>query len=164
MSDSARERFASSAKEQWTAIVTLCFSGADPETLARETSVSASVLKQKFTAIRYARESGWAEQAIVALGQNGTLRAYAAAKQNGHREPEKVLRWRVSRRLAEAVMSSESSEDQEEPLVSRLVRVAKLRTSEDFWNFLLSVFSDLSDKDIAHLAGLEPEKKVKRAL
>jgi hypothetical protein len=159
MNADARERFASSAKEQWQAIVTLCFSGADPEMLAKETSVNLAVLRQKFSAINYARESGWAEQAIVALGQNGTLKAHAAAKKNGHHEPERMLRWRVSRRLADAVMSSEPSEDQEEPLVSRLVRVAKLRTSNDFWEFLLSVFSDLSDKDIAHLAGLEPEKR-----
>jgi hypothetical protein len=155
----ARERFASSAKEQWTAIVTLCFSGADPETLARETSVNLAVLRQKFSAINYARESGWQEAAIVALGQNGTLRAYAAAKKNGHREPEKVLRWRVSRRLAEAVMSSEVSEDQEEPLVSRLVRVAKLRTSEQFWEFIHSWFALVPDEEIAHHAGIQPEKR-----
>jgi hypothetical protein len=158
----AKEQFASSAKEQWQATVTLCFSGADPETVAKEASVNAAVLKQKFSAIRYARESGWAEQAIIALGQSGTLRAYIAGKKNGHHEPERMLRWRVSRRLADAVMSSEASPDQEEPLVSRLVRVAKLRTSNDFWEFLLSVFSDLSDKDIEHLAGMEPEKKVRK--
>jgi hypothetical protein len=155
----AKEQFASSAKEQWQAVVTLAFSGADPETVAREASVNAAVLKQKFAAVNYARESGWAQQAIVALGQNGTLKAYSAAKRNGHHEPERMLRWRVSRRLADAVMSSEASEDQEESLVTRLVRVAKLRTSEDLWNFLLSVFADLSDKEIAHLAGVEPEKK-----
>jgi uncharacterized Fe-S cluster-containing radical SAM superfamily protein len=148
-------------KAQWEAIVELAFCGADPEAVAKETGVSGTVLKQKFSAIRYARESGWAEQAIVALGQSGTLRAYIAAKKNGHREPERMLRWRVSRRLADAVMSSEASEDQEEPLVSRLVRVAKLRTSNEIWEFLLSIFSDLSDKDIEHLAGMEPAKRKK---
>lgn len=157
----AKERFASSAKEQWQAIVTLAFAGADPETVAKEASVNAAVLRQKFSAIRYARESGWAEQAIVSLGQSGTLKAYAAAKRNGHHEPQKLLRWRVSRRLAEAIMSSETSPDQDEALTTRLVRVAKLRTSEQFWEFMLSVFSDLSDKDIEHLAGMEPEKRKK---
>jgi len=157
----AKEQFASSAKEQWSAIVTLAFSGADPETVAREASVNAAVLRQKFQAIKYARESGWAEQAIVALGQNGTLKAHAAAKKNGHKEPDRVLRWRVSRRLADAIMSSETSEDQEEPLVTRLVRIAKLRTSEDFWLFMHSYFALVSDEEIQHHAGIEPEKKAK---
>lgn len=158
MNSEAKERFTSSGRDHWQAIVALAFSGADVETLARETSVGVAVLRQKFAAIRYARESGWAEQAIIALGQSGTLKAHAAAKKNG-REPQKMLRWRVSRSLAESIMSSETSPDQEEALVTRLVRVCGLKTSDDLWEFIRSVFYDFSDEVLAIWSGELTEKK-----
>jgi hypothetical protein len=147
------------SEEQWKAIVNAYRDGITAENLAQESGTNVATMKQKFRAIQFKHEEGWEFEAIIVAGQGPTLSSYAKAKRNGHNEPDRVLRWRVSRRLADAIMSSETSPDQEEALVTRLFRVAKLRTSDDFWNFLLSVFADLSDKEISHLAGIEPEKK-----
>jgi hypothetical protein len=147
------------AEEQWKAIVNAYREGITAEVVAQESGTNVATMKQKFRAIEFKHEEGWDFEAIIVAGQGPTLSSYAKAKRNGHNEPDRVLRWRVPRRLAEAIMSSETSPDQEEALVTRLFRVAKLRTSEQFWEFLLSVFSDLSDKDIQHLAGIEPEKR-----
>ncbi len=117
-----------------------------------------ALLKRKRDAIRFKREQGFGREVIIANGQSWTLSGYARAKRNGN-EPQRILRWRISRRLADAIMSSETSPDQEEALISRLVRVCKLQTSEDLFEFLLSVFADISDEELAMWAGLEKEKK-----
>jgi len=147
------------AQAQWSALVNLVLDGEDVEVLAKECSMNPVVLKRKRDAIRFKREQGFGREVIIANGQGWTLSSYARAKKNGHSEPDRVLRWRVSRRLADAIMSSETSPDQEEALVSRLVRVCKLQTSEDLFEFLLSVFADISDEELAMWAGLEKEKK-----
>ncbi len=161
MTDSAKERFVSSSRESWKAIVEAYREGITPEALAQEAGSNLATMKQKYRAIEHKHEEGLDLEAIIAAGQGPTLSSYARAKKNGHSEPEKVLRWRVSRRLADAIMSSETSPDQEEALASRLVRVCGLRTSEEFWEFINSVFADWSDTDLLHHAGEATGKKEK---
>ena len=168
MSDSLRERFVSSSREQWAAIVTLALACSSDrleqevaETLARETSTNAVTLKRKFEAIRYARERGLDEFSIISNGQSQTLSNYMRARKRANSEKQRMLRWRVPASLADAIQSVETSDGQEEALQTRLVRVIKLKTSEDFWEFINSVFSDLSDADLLHLCG-EHDGKRKR--
>ena len=64
--------------------------------------------------------------------------------------------------MADAIMSSETSVDQDEALVSRLVRVLAMETSEQFWEFVHSLFADLSDAELKNLAGAVTEKDAPR--
>jgi len=152
--------FATMAQAQWSALVNLVLDGEDVEVLAKECSMDLALLKRKRDAIRFKREQGFGREVIIANGQSWTLSGYARAKRNGN-EPQRILRWRISRRLADAIMSSETSPDQEEALVSRLVRVCGLRTSEDFWEFINSVFADWSDADLLHHSGEATGKRGK---
>lgn len=138
----SRERYDAAKKEEWSSLVEAILSGEHVD-----------CPKWKRNAIRWARETGCSQESIIGLGQSKVLSNYTKAQREGRIGGQKLLRWRVSSTLADAVMSSNTSPDQEEALVSRLVRVGKLRTSEDFWNFILSAFADLSDEDIKHLAG-----------
>lgn len=138
----SRERYDAAKKEEWSSLVEAILSGEHVD-----------CPKWKRNAIRWARETGCSQESIIGLGQSKVLSNYTKAQREGRIGSQKLLRWRVSSTLADAVMSSSTSPDQEEALVSRLVRVGKLRTSEDFWNFILSAFADLSDEDIKHLAG-----------
>lgn len=138
----SRERYDAAKKEEWASLCEAILSGEHVD-----------CPKWKRNAIRWARETGCSQESIIGLGQSKVLSNYTKAQREGRIGGQKLLRWRVSSTLADAVMSSNTSPDQEEALVSRLVRVGKLRTSEDFWNFILSAFADLSDEDIKHLAG-----------
>lgn len=132
------------------------------EGLARVGRTSVQTVRRKIKAIRHAGESGLALDQIVQAGQSKILSDYDKARRNGHYEKQRVLSWRVSKGLADAVQSEESSPDAEEALCSRVERVCDIHTSEEWWEFILSVFADLSDKDLKHLTGEEFPKKFKK--
>src|ERR1700687_552791 len=161
------EEYSEASAAQWKAIVRLAFRcnpGRTAEmaaTIAKQTQSRKATVKRKIDAILFKRSEGWDEQAIVAAGQGPTLSSYAKHQQNGH-EKQRVLSWRVSKSLADAIMSSETSPDQDEALASRLVRVLGMQTSEQFWEFLHSVFADLSDSELKNLAGAFTEKDAPR--
>jgi hypothetical protein len=144
------------SQQQWEKIVEHARRGRDPKELADKNASEASI-RGKMKAVRWAIESGWSYEDITEKGQTAVRSAYERSKRNGA-EPQKVLRWRVSKSLADAIMSSEASVDQEEALASRLVRVLGMQTSEQFWEFLHSVFADLSDAELKNLAGAFTEK------
>jgi len=118
---------------------------------------------RKAKAIQQARtEMGMSRAEIISAGQREIL-SRTARHRKKHTEPQRMLRWKVSRSLAEAIQwSDKSSPDAEEALQTRLVRVCGLKTSDDLFEFLLSLFADLDDKELRNLAGIIPEKK-KRA-
>jgi hypothetical protein len=153
--------FLGASAEQWRALVNIAlYTSAERLPLLVEElagpNQSKQTLKRKIDAIRSARDSGLDVENILAHGQSKILSLH---RRNGHREPQRMLRWRVSQSLAAAVQSDDPSADQEEPLVNRLVRVCKLRTSEELWEFFLSVFADVSDAELMNLAGVHDDKK-----
>jgi hypothetical protein len=120
--------------------------------IAGATSTTPATVKRKFEAIHRMREQGCSEDAIVRNGQGPTLSQLTAAKQRQKHETDVILRYRVPNSLGEAWGQ----------LVGRLVKVADLRTSEDLLEFIYSVFVDLSDLEIKHLAGeIDSHRKVK---
>jgi hypothetical protein len=157
----SKDHYVKSSQEQWASLVRLAFECQDVSELAREAGANKATLKRKFQAIRWAVESGMSREEIVSQGQGFILSIYARAYRNGNGEKHKILRWRVSASLADAVMWSEGSDSTDEALITRLKRVCKLETSDDLFEFLLSIFADLSDKELKNLAGVEHEKKRK---
>ncbi len=150
MNENAKDRLAIVEKERWAILVKIAMSGA-----------SSEVPKHKFQAIQFAKEAGSTEEAIIAAGQGATLSSYAKAKKNGN-ERQRVLRWRISASLADAIQCDMVNEDAEEPLVSRLIRLLGIKTSEELWMFIHSVFRDFSDEDIIHSGGEAMPKKSSR--
>jgi hypothetical protein len=162
------EAYAEAKRAEWRALVQFVFECPESQLeeqvrqLAKDTSSDARTLKRKCDAIRYLRDTHnfLGQQDISAYGQSATLRDYKLAFRNGHYEKQRVLSWRVSKSLADAIQTDGSlSPDSEEPLVSRLIRVIGIQTSEELWEFWNSVFADLSDEDLKHLAGIERERK-----
>ncbi len=127
-------------------------------TLAGAWTESKASLLRKLKAVRTAAASGLDRQGICKLGQSEALSLHARANRK-NREKMRVVSFRVPASLAEAFVSEDASPDAEEALVSRLARVCELRTSEDLLEFLLSVFADISDKDLKNLAGVNDLKK-----
>jgi hypothetical protein len=118
---------------------------------------------QKVKAILQARMDGLSREEIIAAGQSEIL-SRAAKNRKNHSEPQRMLRWRVSRSLAEAIQwTDQSSPDAEEALITRIRRVCHIETSEDLWEFFFSVFADRDDKWLRNEAGVILEKKQKSA-
>jgi hypothetical protein len=149
----SRERYDRASQEQWTALVEAVLSGEHGD-----------CPKYKRNAIRWAREQGCSQETICVLGQSKVLSNFARSKRESKDFPQKVLRWRVSSALADAVMSASTNPDQEESLVTRLNRVLHITKSEEFFEFILSTYADLSDEEIRHLAGGDYEGKPPRTL
>ncbi len=147
---------------EWTSLVKWAYKHNKEAVLADVKSAEWKTIQRKVQAINDARQLGMTQEEIIAAGQSEIL-SRAARNRKKHSEPQRTLCWRVSRSLADAVMSSVASPDAEEALVSRLVRVCHLRTSDDLFEFLLSVFADLTDKELRNLAGVDLAKtKTKR--
>jgi len=158
----AKNKFVSAASEQWAMLVLVVLEGQNAEQLAAETKQNVRVLKRKFQAIKHAWESGCSTDLIASMGQNLTLSMYAKAKRNGN-EPQRVLRWRLSKGLADAIQCEKPSLDVDEPLVNRIVRVLRIQTSEELWEFFHSVFADWSDTMLLNYGGeLVQKKKAKK--
>ena len=157
----ARAKFVSSSAEQWGNLVRLVLDGENPERLAVETKQNIQVLKRKFQAVKHAWESGCSAEAIILSGQNTILSLYAKSKRNGD-EPQRILRWRISKGLADAIQSEDPSKDAEEPLVNRIARLLHIETSEELWEFFHSVFADWPDEMILNYGSELVEKKKRR--
>jgi hypothetical protein len=151
----ALEDYAAAKAAAWKAFVEFAwrYGRQNPEALTK-----AEQLKVK--AITEAGLSGMSREEIVAAGQTEIL-SRDARRRKKYSERQRVLSWRVSRALADAVMSSVASPDQEEALVTRLVRVCHLRTSEELWEFLLSEYVNVSDEELEHRAQVVLEKRRK---
>jgi hypothetical protein len=154
----AKDRYLASSREQWASLVRLAFECQDVAELAREAGANKSTVSRKFQAIRWAAESGMNREEIESQGQQFILSLYSRAISKSQGK-QRFLRWRVSASLADAVMWSEASDSADEALITRLKRVCKLETSDDLFEFLLSIFADLSDKELMNLAGVTNRKK-----
>jgi len=133
----------------WSAIVSVAY-GCKPEhvdreaeILARATAATKAVLKRKIEAIHHKREQGWTEEAITKMGQGPTLSAYAASRKAKSEEPDTILRYRVSRSLADSWCIT----------VGRLAKAGNLKTSDDLIEFLNAHFADMPLEEIRHQAG-----------
>lgn len=147
----SRERYEKASQEQWESIVELVFLGAH-----------ADVPTYKRKAIKWARDNGCSQEAIANLGQSKVLSNYATHRREGY-ERQRVLRWRVSASLADAIQPEKTvNPDAEEPLQSRIARLTGIRTSEDFWLWMHSFFADVPDEAITHHAGEGDALKPKR--
>lgn len=129
--------------------------------IASCSKTSFETARRKIKAIRAAGAAGMSAEEICEKGQSEILSLYAKT-QSRHNEPQRMLSWRVSRSLADAIMSDDPSPDAEEALVTRLVRVCHLQTSEDFWTYLHSYFALVSDEELRHHASEEFPKKFKK--
>lgn len=131
------------------------------ESIASRTKTSVQTVRRKMKAIRAAASAGMTDEQIIEKGPSETLSLYAKAQSRSN-EPQRMLSWRVSRSLADAIMSDDPSPDAEEALVTRLVRVCHLQTSEDLWTFVHSYFALVSDEELRHHASEEFPKKFKK--
>jgi hypothetical protein len=161
------DQFAHAAQEQWSLLVTHALLTKEDrlerlyEELAKSSKSSKQAIKRKIQAVRWAGINGLDREKIIEQGQSAILSSYAKAKKEEH-GPQRVLSWRVSKSLADAIMSSETSIDQDEALVTRLVRVLTIGTSEEFWSFIHATFADLSDDDLKNIGGMFTEKDAPR--
>ena len=156
MTPHSMQAYVSSHGTVWRALVAVAYNvppdhvDREAELLARATATTKATVRRKFEAIHHKREQGWTEEAIAKAGQGPTLSALAASRKLRKVEADTILRYRVPISLGEAW----------EELVGRLAKVASLKTSEDLFEFLHSVFCGLSDLQIQNLAGmLDPNRK-----
>ncbi len=154
--DPKAEELITAADEYWKHLVSFCLTSKEPSErlvihLSRNGTHSPG-MKRKVDAIRNAVMHGATENQIVGWGQSLTLSAYAIRKKNGNNEKYRQLRWRVPMSLADAV---------ENETVPRIAKVCNLKTSEELWEFINSVFAHMPDHYLRMYAG-EPKLKRER--
>ena len=160
------EEFTRAAESQWKELVVHSLIVTEDKidmiaaALAMSSKTSKENIKHKILAIRWAVNTQSSVQ-IIEAGQSKILSAYRKARRNGLNDPQRLLAWKVSKSLADAIQCEDPSPDQDEPIVNRIARLLKIDTSESLWEFWHSVFSDLSDDEILHLGGEVREKKQK---
>jgi hypothetical protein len=138
----ARERLTKAQREQWEAVV---------EAVLGNEDVDLPAYKRK--AVLWARSKGCSAETIINLGQSVVLSRYAKFRKSGYGR-DRVLRWKISASLADAIQPERNSNrDAEEPLQSRIARLTGIRTSEEFWSFVHSFFGEVSDLEIINHAG-----------
>ncbi len=137
----SRERYEKASQEQWASLVEAVLSGEH---------VDCPTYKRN--AILWARGRGCTGQAIKNIGQQKIMSAHATWRASTE-EKERVVKMRLPCSLADALMSRNTSADQEESLWVRLERVCGLKRSRDKIEFILSNYADLTDENLKHLAG-----------
>lgn len=161
MPDTTRDRYVTSSHEAWRALVNFSFlCPADRleeeiSSLAKRVSSTPAGIKRKVEAIRYGKNTGQSQCEIIEAGQGATLSRYNG--RNGHeaKERQRFIRWKLPVSLADAIKPKDNHTIEEtESLQSRLIRVLKLRTSEQLWEFLLSEFADITDEELKNRGGM----------
>jgi hypothetical protein len=142
------ERFVSSTKGQWTELVHLALDHRYDRkrlaaSLARLSQSNKETIRRKLAAIDRAARCGIEKEAIIERGQSVILGQYL--KKNGLHEPKEFIRHRVSKRLAEGWRDD---------VVTRLMKVCELETSDDLFEFLCSLILGMDDLELRHHAGM----------
>lgn len=142
--------YAAKAKEQWTELVHLATTISDrqvdnvAQTLSRATGTGKPGLKKKLEAIRWAYAKCKDTEPIIRAGQEVVLSKYIKSKRAERVEGRAVIKWEIAPELRELVREQ----------VLRVGRIAKLRTSDDFWNFMHAQMQGWDEEFIKHEAGL----------
>jgi hypothetical protein len=130
----ARERLDQASRLAWEITVVAVLQNEDVE-----------IAPYKRKAILWAKSEGCSAETIANLGQATVLANYQKFKRSGSGR-QRVLRWRISAALADAIQCATVNEDVEEPMVNRICRLTGIRTSEDLWTYLHSLIQELPDE------------------
>jgi hypothetical protein len=163
MTSNSMQAFITSHGSQWAAIVSIAYACSadhmdrEAELLARAARSTKATIKRKFEAVHHKRTQGWTEEAIVKAGQGPTLSSFAASRKERKVEADVILRYRLSASLAEAWTAL--VRDKIAPALARDTKRMENLTSDDLFEFLLSVFLDVHPAHIANFAGELDERR-----
>jgi len=167
MTPTTRDRFVNHSQQAWRSLVEFAFlcppdqREDEIQRLAKRIEAPVANLKRKVEAILICRNVGHTKDQIIKTGQNGTMAASSRIRKKDAPAPENkcVISWRVSMDLAAAVKPDPEKYEDTESLQSRLMRVLKIRTHEELWEFILSTYADVDDATLQNWAGLFDRKK-----
>ena len=166
MAETIRDQYVDLNKRHWASLVRFSFLCPQDRlvdeiaALAHRTNQNSAHLARKVEAILYSRAMGKTEKAIVELGQRATLSDRRKCNDSPGRERHREISWRVSVSLAEAIKPKDSNTIEEvESLQSRLIRVLRIKTHDEMWDFINSHFLHMSDEEMKNCGGIIPPEK-----
>lgn len=148
-------RLSEEMKSEWTTLVNFALAidaaknGGYADLLSKKVNVGADSIKRKLEAIQYQRALGFDAEAIIATGQEKVLGAFVRSKRVKSYGDSVVMKWSVPGSLRELIQQDER----------RIKELLGIYTSEEFFDWLHSVFIDLTDDDIKASAGETIEEK-----
>lgn len=161
MTPNTRDRYVASSREAWRALVNFSFLcppdrlEEEINSLAKRVNSTAAGIKRKVEAIRWCKNTGLSQSEIIEIGQSAILSRYSGRNGKEDKERQRFIRWKIPVSLANAIKPKDKyTIEKEESLQSRLIRVLKIRTSEEFWEFMLSRFVDLTDEELYNDGGM----------
>jgi len=141
--------FVDGSRMQWDAVVDLALGisakqvDAAAKRLAQLAGRGKISVKRKLIAIRYQHEQGRTPEQIKADGQESTLARYVTGKVKARTLPLVQFPHRLTPPVR----------DDLHELILRIGRVLELRTYDECFEFLIAVFSNVSDLEMLHEAG-----------
>jgi hypothetical protein len=113
------------------------------ETLAARLMIGKDSVYRRIAAIRYAHAQGKSPADILAQGQEKTLSEWMLSKKKEKTEKDVTIGYKIP-----GTLKAKFDEDME-----RIKKLLNIVTSADYFEFLHSLLSSLSDADIQHAAG-----------
>lgn len=152
MSDSeiVLKRLAVALRTEWESFVELALmrlsdgpGDLNYELLSERFNVGQDSLKRRVEAIRHAGTLGYSADEIKALGQEKVLSQFIKSRRQEKYSETVMLKWMVPGSQRELIHQQEG----------RVKKILGLVTSEQFWDFMLSVLRNATDEEIRASAG-----------
>lgn len=142
--------FVSGSKGQWAALVRIARK-VSPKTrddaarvLSQAAGVGKSTLARKFESLHAAMNTGLTDEQLIEMGQRAVMAKFVKDKRE--KRSDKLVPF--PHRLTQPVR------DDLQELCLRLGRILKVRTYDECFELILSIFVDMDDDSVRHLAGL----------
>lgn len=139
-------------RSQWNDLVELALSltteapGAIAEHLANSCGVGADSVLRKIAAIHYGATLGHGTEELKQMGQEKVLSQYIKSRRVESYGKTVVMKWSIPGSQRQLVQQQEQ----------RIKAILDIYTSEAFWDFMLSILTDLSEQNVKDLAGESP--------
>jgi ribosomal protein L22 len=151
-------QFGTETRAQWAALCDIACSieGARVDKaakfLAERASKEKAGIKRKMEAIQFLATTGLTVDAIKAIGESKTLSQFTKAKKSERTEDLVMMKFYVSSSLKERVTEE----------FWRLKKLLKIKTSDDAFEFVLSLLA-VPDAETLHNAGMIDARKKSKA-
>ena len=147
--ESAATGFVNGSRSQWAELVRIARAtlprnlAQAAKVLAKQAGVGRKGVEVSLKAINRAMAEGLADAQLIEMGREKVIGRYVQGKRSERVDGLVCLTWKIAPELRDDVQRE----------VWRIAQVLGMRTSDQFWEFMLSQMSQWTTDEIRHAAG-----------
>jgi hypothetical protein len=147
--ESAAIGFVNGSRSQWAELVRIARNtlprnlSQTAKVIAKQAGIGRKGVETRLKAINRAMAEGLGDAQLIEMGQEKVVGRYVQGKASERVDEQVPMTWKVEPRLREDVKAE----------VWRIAQVLGLRTSDQFWEFMLSQMTTWTKEEILHAAG-----------